>query len=235
MSSITIHSRKKDIAPCSHADANHAHPACRECSISRHGREFGWSSSSTCTRSRRFSHQCWEAVHGLDVRCRAKHLPDRERFSQQRQAIRGVISAHTNLSTLRQQRAADRCRFGNRPEGSGNTTGTLCRRPPAGARRVLAGHGAGLRHARTSLRAGRRWFATIYEPTDVLQNEPQAVVYVPTSRAQRVVRLTARCTQRMLLRKTQELRCMTEHVMCRFECSRSAPNVPATGKESTDD
>jgi len=235
MSSIAIQTSARRIEPGASADAQPSHHACRACRIGRRRRGFGWTRDAMRKPSRQSSDQRREEPGKLDVKPCAHHLPDHERFSQQRQVVRGVISAHTTPSTLRQQRAADRFRFGNRPEGGGNTPGTPCRRPLAGVRLMSAGLGAGLRHTPADLGAGRRWFATLREPTDGLQNESQAVAFLPTSRARCAVLLSAMCTQRALLRKTEGVRCTTRDVTRRFESPRSVLNVPASGKEGTDD
>jgi len=235
MSSITIHLRKKNTAPCKCADAGRAHPACHECLVDKCGRNFGWKSDATRKPSRRSAYQRQEGLAELDERPRAKHLPDGKRFSQQRQAIRGVISAHTNLSTLRQRRSAELRRARREPASGGNAAGDSRCRPLTGARRVSAGRSGGLRHTRTPLHAGCRLLGEPCEPADGLQKGPKAVVSLPASRSRSVVPPYARCTQRVRNRKTQEVRCMTEDVVCRFEFSRGVPNVPATGKEGTDD
>jgi len=224
-----------DILLSQSSNARHAYPAHRDCSIGRPGRDFGWSSFSTRKPSRRFSRQCWEAVYGLDTRPRAKRLPSRERLSQQRCAPLGATFGHGNLSTLRQQRAADRFRFDNRPEGGGHVAGTLCRRPLASVRRMSASLGAGLRQTPAPLSAGQQWFAPICGPTDALQKGPEGVVLLPTSGARSVIPWSARCTQRALLRKTKEPSCMERHVVCSFETSRTVLNVPVSGKEGRDD
>ena len=184
-----------DIAPSESADVTRVHHTRNECGIGRPGREFGWSSLSTRMPSRRSFHQRREAVGGLDVRPRAKRLPDRERLSQQRCAPQGASSGH----------------------------GTLCRRPLASVRRMTTGLGAGLRSPPAPLRAGRRWFSTTGKPTDGLQKRPKGVVHLQTNCRRSVIPLYARCTQHAFLRKTQELSSITEHVPCRFECCPRVP------------
>ena len=207
MSSITIHKSKKDIAPSESADAQLTHHAYRACNIGKCRSNFGWRSDATRKPSRRSSPQRLDAIGALDVRPRVKRLPGRKRFSQQRYTPRGAASGHR----------------------------TLCSRPLAGAWRMSAGRGGGLRNTPAPLRAGCRLLGEPRESTDGLENESQAVVLLQTSLARRVVLLSATCSQRALLRKTEEVRCMEEHDVCRFESSRSVPNGPATGKEGTDD
>jgi len=235
MSSITRQTKKKDIAPSESADVQHTHHGWHACHISKCGIAFGWRSDATRKPSRRSSHQRREAVGGLDVRLRAHPLPECERFPSDRWALREVIPAHASLSTLRQQLTADRFRFGNCPEGGGNVGGTLCRRPLAGVRHVSAGRGGALRNTPAPLSAGCRLLGEQRESADGLQKEPEGVVFLLTSRTRSAVPQSARCTQHALLRKTQEDRCMAEYVAGRFKLPRSVPNVPATGKEGTDD
>lgn len=232
MSSITIRSRKKNIAPSESADARLAHHACCASRIGKCGRNFGWRSDATHKPSQRSSHRCREEHGELDVKLSAHPLPDRERFSQQRWARRGVMSVHANLSTLRQRGSAGLRRAWRRPASGGNAAGDRRSHPQTGARRVSA---QALRHTPTPLRAGCRLLGEPREPTDGLKKGPQAVVLLQTSRARRVVLLSTRCYQYALLWKTEEVRCTTRDVTRRFESSRSVPNVPATGKEGTDD
>jgi len=234
MSSIPIHTSIRRIEPGASADVQPSLHAHREFRIGKCGSDFGWRSDATREPSRRSAHQRREALAELDARPCAKHLPDGERFPQGRFAPRGGASVH-EPRTARQQRAADRFRFGNRPEGGGNTIGTLCRQPLAGARRMSAGLGAGLRGSCAPLCAGRRWFATIREPVGGLQKEAEAVVLLQTSLARSAVPLSARCAQRVRNRKTQELTCIARHVVCSFESSRSVLNVPVSGKEGRHD
>jgi len=218
MSSITIQTSAKRIEPGASADAQLSHHACRACCIGKCGIDFGWRSNATRKPSGRSCDECSEAASELDVRLCAQHLPVRERFPQDRWAPRGAMSVQANLSTLRQQRAADRCRFGNRPEGGGNVAGTLCRRPLASVRRMSASLGAGLRQNPAPLGVRCRLLREPRESTDSLQKEPEGVVLLPTSRARSVVPQSARCTQRARNRKTQELSSIAEHVLCRFVC-----------------
>ena len=235
MSSITIHSRKNDIASHRSGDVGRAHPASRGCRIGKCGIDFGWSNATTRKPFRQSSVRCQEEPGELDDRLRAHHLPECERFPTDRWALRGASPAHTPSSMRRQRRSAGRRRARRQPASGGNTVGDSCCRSQTGARRMSAGCGAGLRGSCAPLCAGRRWFATIREPVGGLQKEAEAVVLLQTSLARSAVLPCARCTQRALLQKTEEVSYMEEHVVCRFESSPSVLNVPATGKEGQDD
>ena len=232
MSSITIRSRKKNIAPSESADARLAHHACCASRIGKCGRNFGWRSDATHKPSRQSSDRCREELGELDVKLCAHHLPDRIRFPRNRCAQRGAMSVHGSLSTLRQRGSAERRRARRQPASGGNIAEDLRRRPQTGARRVSA---QALRHTPTPLRAGCLALATIREPTDGLQKEPEGVVLLHTSRTRYAVPLSATCPQRAPSRKTQEIACMSEDVACPFECSRSTPHTAPTGKEGRDD
>jgi len=235
MSSITIQTKKKAIARSESASTQFLKNARSDCSIVKCGIAFGWRSDATRKPSRQSSVRCREEPGELDDRLSAHPLPVCERFPSDRWALRGASPAHTSPSTLRQRRSAGRRRAGRQPAIGGNTTGTLCRRPLAGVRYVSAGRGGGFRNTPAPLSVGCRRFATLRESTDGLQKRPESVVLLRTSLSRCVVSLSARCNQRAFLRKTQELRCMAEYVACRFKLPRSVPNVPATGKEGTDD
>jgi len=235
MSSTTIQTKKKAIARSESASTQFLKNARSDCSVVKCGIAFGWRSDATRKPSRRSSHRCREEPGELDDRLSAHHLPVCERFPSDRWALRGASPAHTSPSTLRQRRSAGRRRAGRQPASGGNAGRDRRSRPQTGARRVSAGLGAGLRHTPAPLGAGCRLLREPRESTDSLQKEPEGVVFLPTSRARSVVPQSARCTQRALLRKTQEPRCMARHVVCSFECSRCVLNVPTTGKEGRDD
>ena len=235
MSSIAIQTSARRIEPGASANAQPSHHACRACRIGRRKRGFGWTRDATRRPSRPSAHQRWEELSELDVSLCARYLPDRERFPSDRWPLQGASPAHTNPSMLRQRRSAGRRRAGRQSASGGNAGRDRRSRPQTGARRVSAGLGAGLRHIPAPLSAGCRLPGEQRESADGLQNEPQAIVLLQRSRAQRVVPLSARCTQSALFRKKQEPRCMARHVVCRFESSRSVRNVPTSGKEGRDD
>jgi len=142
---------------------------------------------------------------------------------------------HTNPSTLRPRRSAERRRAGRQPASGGNAARGRRRRPQTGARRVSAGLGAGLRNTPAPLGAGFRRLVALRERRGRLRNAPEGVALIRANRARSVVPLSAMCPQRARYRKTEEVSRLAERVVCRFESARSVPNVPATGKEGRDD